>query len=100
MIGTLHDRELNVQSTNNSTVLPWRDSSDNSSHTEKVIVFLDDASDHYVSSVRNLGVNTGDHLVVVHLLLYATALNPIEIRWRTIRKAIANTCSLPQVPSR
>lgn len=57
----------------------------------KVIVILDNASWHHAKNVRALEDEFAGRLRLVHLPPYTPELNSIELVWRMIRKAIANT---------
>lgn len=61
-------------------------------------MILDNASAPHADSVRSLGAKSAGRLVVVHLPPYAPELNSIEIPWRTMRRAITNTCSSARAP--
>ena len=92
MLGALYDGELDLvfpDKVDKHTIEEFLRSQ--LSRRGKVIVILDNASWHHAKNVMALEEEFAGRLRLVHLPPYTPELNSIELVWRMIRKAIANT---------
>jgi len=56
----------------------------------KVLIYLDNAGWHKSVAVKEYLDGCGGDVVLRHLPPYTLELNPVEVQWRSIRKATGN----------